>query len=44
MYFLELVKHEGKSLGWSAQNKRGFEPIGEFRIPGRPGSSERERG
>ena len=27
MYFLELVKHEGKSLGWSAQNKRGFEPI-----------------
>ena len=27
MYFLELVKHEGKSLGWSAQNKRGIEPI-----------------
>ena len=27
MYFLELVKHEGKSLGWSVQNKRGFEPI-----------------
>ena len=27
MYFLELVKHEGKSLGWSTQNKRGFEAI-----------------